>query len=169
MVDALHKDLAVIDPVGQGVFKNMLDQILSNSPLLCQFSGAVQNEKIKKFGKCLIVDCHSFSGTPLPYEPEQSASRPSFCVGTLEGHSSGHLVKTAVKNLQNHGHSVALNYPYSGSMIPLKYLGDTRVQTIMIEINRSLYQQQDSLAAISNYRRIKNKIGSLLFSLSAAL
>ena len=125
-------------------------------------------EKIKKFGKCLIVDCHSFSGTPLPYEPEQSASRPSFCIGTLEGHSSGHLVKTAVKNLQNHGHSVALNYPYSGSMIPLKYLGDTRVQTIMIEINRSLYQQQDSLAAISNYRRIKNKIGSLLFSLSAA-
>ena len=32
-------------------FKNMLDQILENSPLLCQFSGATQNERIKKFGE----------------------------------------------------------------------------------------------------------------------
>ena len=32
-------------------FKNMLDQILSKSPLLCQFSGAAQNERVKKFGE----------------------------------------------------------------------------------------------------------------------
>ncbi len=32
-------------------FKNMLNQILEHSPLLCQFSGAVQNERIKKFGE----------------------------------------------------------------------------------------------------------------------
>lgn len=32
-------------------FKNMLDQILEHSPLLCQFSGATQNERIKKFGE----------------------------------------------------------------------------------------------------------------------
>ena len=30
-------------------YKNMLDQILSRSPLLCQFSGLVQNERIRKF------------------------------------------------------------------------------------------------------------------------
>ena len=40
-----------VDMFDQLFFKNMLDQILSNSPLLCQFSGAVQNEKIKKFGE----------------------------------------------------------------------------------------------------------------------
>ncbi len=32
-------------------FKNMLNQILSKSPLLCQFSGTAQNEKVKKFGE----------------------------------------------------------------------------------------------------------------------
>ena len=30
-------------------YKNMLDQILGRSPLLCQFSGSVQNDRIRKF------------------------------------------------------------------------------------------------------------------------
>ena len=32
-------------------FKNMLNQILSRSPLLCQFSGVSQNERVRKFGE----------------------------------------------------------------------------------------------------------------------
>ena len=32
-------------------FKNMLNQILSRSPLLCQFSGSAQNDRVKKFGE----------------------------------------------------------------------------------------------------------------------
>ena len=125
-------------------------------------------EKIKKFGKCLIVDCHSFSGIPLPYEPEQENSRPSFCIGTVSGHTTRHLINTAVKSLQDSCHSVALNYPYAGSMIPLKYLGDSRVQTIMIEVNRELYQQPNAIFRTENYRHIKNKTGNLLTALSTA-
>ena len=125
-------------------------------------------EKIKKFGKCLIVDCHSFSGTPLPYEPEQHPTRPDFCIGTVEGHSSKHLVRCAVNALQTPEFSVALNYPYAGSMIPLAYWGDSRVQTLMVEVNRSLYQQQGALVSIPRYRHIKNKISTLLSALSMA-
>ena len=125
-------------------------------------------EKIRKFGKCLIVDCHSFSGTPLPYEPEQDAERPSFCIGTVEGHTSKHLIRTAVKALQSQNCSVALNYPYAGSMVPMKFFGDSRVRSIMIEINRSLYQEQGRLLSIPNYRHIKNKTGDLLLALAEA-
>lgn len=32
-------------------FKNMLNQILNKSPLLCQFSGSTQNERVLKFGE----------------------------------------------------------------------------------------------------------------------
>ena len=32
-------------------FRNMLNQILSNSPLLCRFSGEAQTERVKKFGE----------------------------------------------------------------------------------------------------------------------
>jgi N-formylglutamate amidohydrolase len=127
------------------------------------------DEKIKKFGKCLIIDCHSFSGTPLPYEPQQAESRPSFCIGTVSGHTSRHLAATAVKTLQSPECSVALNYPYAGSMIPIGYFGDTRVQTIMIEVNRELYQNRESLSSVSNYRHVKNKIGELLTALAQAV
>ena len=123
---------------------------------------------VKKYGKCLLVDCHSFSGTPLPYEPEQSTERPDFCIGTVDGNTTRHLSNTAIRTLQSDGNTVAVNYPYAGSMIPGKYFGDSRVQTIMVEINRSLYQKQGELLSISNYRRIKNKIGILLNNLSAA-
>ena len=123
---------------------------------------------LKKYGRCLIVDCHSFSGVPLPYEPEQELSRPSFCIGTVEGHTSKHLISTAVKTLQQDSVSVALNYPYSGSMIPLKHFGDSRVQTLMVEVNRSLYQQHGAFTSVPRYRHVKNIIGNLLTALSAA-
>ena len=124
------------------------------------------SEKIEKSGKCLIVDCHSFSGTPLPYEPEQETDRPDFCIGTVSGHSEEHLVKKAIEVLQDPDHSVALNHPYSGSMIPLKFWGDPRVQTIMIEVNRSLYQKPGSFLPLPDYDLIKEKIGRLLCMLS---
>ena len=125
------------------------------------------DEKIKKFGKCLIIDCHSFSGTPLPYEPQQSSMRPSFCLGTLDAHTPQHLIDVAVNALKSPEHSVELNYPYAGSMIPLKYFNDPRVKTIRVEINRTLYQKQGCLLPTSNYDRIKNKISNLLTALAS--
>ena len=126
------------------------------------------DDKIQKFGKCLIIDCHSFSGTPLPYEPQQDSMRPSFCLGTLEQHTSQQLIDTAVNALKSPEHSVELNYPYAGSMIPLKYINDQRVQTIMVEINRTLYQKQGCLLPTQNYNSIKNKISSLLKLLTSS-
>lgn len=124
------------------------------------------SEKLERSGKCLIVDCHSFSGTPLPYEPEQGTERPDFCIGTVSGHTGGNLVKRALEVLQEQGCSVALDYPYSGSMIPLKFWGDARVQTIMIEVNRTLYRKPGSFSPLPNYECIKEKIGRLLCRLS---
>jgi N-formylglutamate amidohydrolase len=122
---------------------------------------------LEKYGKCLIIDCHSFSGMPLPYEPEQNADRPDFCIGTVEGHTDSNLIKAAVEVLQEAGHSVALDYPYSGSMIPIRFWGDSRVQTIMIEVNRALYQKPESFLPHPDCHNIKAKIDRLLLTLSA--
>ncbi len=161
--DAFLRPLRVFDSV-----KRELILRLYYDPHHKQLEKAVA-ENVKKFGKCLIVDCHSFPDKPLPYESEQSAARPDFCLGTVNGHSSRHLVKTAINVIQGNGYSVALNYPFSGSMIPLKYFGDTRVQSIMIEINRNLYQEQNLLSSISAYRRIKRQMGHLLSTLSSII
>ncbi|WP_348304731.1 N-formylglutamate amidohydrolase, partial [Methanothrix sp.] len=51
----------------------------------------VQNT-LEQFGRCLIIDCHSFPSKPLPYELDQSSDRPDICIGTDPFHTPEELV-----------------------------------------------------------------------------
>jgi N-formylglutamate deformylase len=50
-------------------------------------SRAVEDE-LNAQGLSLIVDCHSFPSTPLPYEMDQDPSRPDICIGVDHFHST---------------------------------------------------------------------------------
>ncbi len=101
---------------------------------------AAVEAKLQIYGRCLIVDGHSFHPTPLPYEPDQEPDRPDFCIGTDLYHTPSWLSEAAVGFLKAEGFSVELNRPYSGSIVPMKfYQKDNRVSSIMIEVNRRLY------------------------------
>jgi len=39
--------------------------------------------ELEKFGKALIMDCHSFPSCPLPCDSDQTIPRPQFCIGTV--------------------------------------------------------------------------------------
>jgi N-formylglutamate amidohydrolase len=91
-------------------------------------------------GFCLIIDAHSFSSTPLPHETDQHPGRPDICVGTDEFHTPAGLLERAISDIRSQGFSVAVNRPFSGSLVPGKfYKKDRRVGSIMLEINRTLY------------------------------
>ena len=93
---------------------------------------------------CLIIDGHSFPALPLPYELNQTAFRPDFCIGTDDFKTSEDLVATVEKELQSLGYSTARDQHFSGTIVPMKhYRKDHRVQTLMIEINRWLYLGED--------------------------
>ena len=93
---------------------------------------------------CLIIDGHSFLALPLPYELEQTAFRPDFCLGTDDFHTPEELVAKVEKILENCGYSTARDRPFSGTIAPMKhYRKDRRVQSLMIEINRWLYLGED--------------------------
>lgn len=100
--------------------------------------------KLEEFDSCLIVDGHSFSAVPLPYENEQSEPRPDFCIGTDHFHTPEILTRTAVAFLEKKGYTVAVNSPFSGTLVPGKYYHkDCRVKSVMVEINRRLYMTED--------------------------
>lgn len=102
--------------------------------------------KLSKFGQCLIVDCHSFYPTALPYELDQSADRPDFCIGTSEFHTPKKCVATAIRFLTEKGFSVKINSPFSGAIVPLRYYRtEPKVFSVMIEVNRKLYLREPGI------------------------
>ena len=103
------------------------------------FAKAVE-EKLRAFGQCRIVDCHSFYPTPLPYELDRSADRPDFCIGTSAYHTPERMVRRLIRHLSAKGCTVKVDSPFAGTIVPMKYYEkDSRVRSVMIEVNRKLY------------------------------
>jgi N-formylglutamate deformylase len=94
-------------------------------------------------GAALLLDCHSFPSRPLPCDLVQARHRPEVCIGTDGFHTPLWLVDTLVHAFRQEGLSVALNRPYTGTLVPLGYWKkDPRVLSAMIELRRDLYMDE---------------------------
>lgn len=126
---------------------------------------AAVGQKLRLNGRCLIIDGHSFHPVSLPYELDQEPDRPDFCIGTDPFHTPERLAALAGDFLRREGFSVSLNRPYGGSLVPLKfYRSDRRVCSLMIEINRRLYMDENGRRSGSFYL-IQKTVSSLLENL----
>ena len=104
------------------------------------------DQKLKDGLSPIIIDCHSFSDTPFNSDLEQGSERPDFCIGTDDFHTPKRLVDFVFEFLTHQGYSVKINYPYVGTIIPMKhYQKDEDVKSIMVEINRKLYMDGDDV------------------------
>jgi N-formylglutamate deformylase len=97
-------------------------------------------DTLHRFGRCLIVDCHSFSSDPLPSEPDQTPDRPDICIGTDPFHTPPALAEHLRRAFVAEAFRVRLDSPFAGALVPLAYYGrDDRVTSLMIEVRRGLY------------------------------
>jgi N-formylglutamate amidohydrolase len=114
-------------------------------------------------GLCVIVDAHSFPSVPLPTELDPSTDRPDFCIGTDTGHTPPELSALIRDYMQSLGFSVNENKPYQGTMVPLPMLGTPApVRSIMIEVNRRLYMDEQNQQLIPRFNEIKDIMAVLL-------
>lgn len=121
-------------------------------------------------GRCLIIDAHSFSSRPLPHEEDQSADRPSVCVGTDDYHTPEWVKNNVVEALKKEFVTVKINSPFSGAFVPEKYFkNDRRVSSVMIELNRSLYMDETSGARSEEFGEIKNRIINVILRLKTCM
>jgi len=51
--------------------------------------------------------------------------------------------------MYNYKDKVKINEPFSGAIVPLKYQNDARVVSVMIELNRRIYDN-DSFSKVQN-------------------
>ena len=125
-----------------------------------QLEAAVE-KKLNDFGSATIIDCHSFSDKPFLTDHDQNENRPDFCLGTDDFHTPDFLIKFIKQRLENEGFSVKINSPYAGTIVPLKfYKNNDNVKSIMIEINRKLFQLEDALIPekVDRINKIMNNV-----------
>lgn len=129
---------------------------------------AAVDEKLMTHGECVVVDCHSFPSVPLPYEDSQDPDRPDLCIGTDSFHTPASLVEYIRDEAECQGLSVKLNTPFSGSLVPMKhYLKRKTAFSVMLEINRGLYMDEETGQKSDNFQEIREKVGRLLWAIGA--
>ncbi|MBW4359379.1 N-formylglutamate amidohydrolase [Flavobacterium taihuense] len=119
--------------------------------------------QLEQYGKATIVDCHSFPSKPLNRVLDQSGYRPDFNIGTDAFHTPKGLIDASVAFYEEKGYSLGIDKPYCGSIVPIAYYQKNKnVQSIMLEINRGLYLNEQPNVKSIRYQEIKQIIQEFL-------
>jgi N-formylglutamate amidohydrolase len=98
--------------------------------------------RLARFGRCLVLDAHSYPTGPLPTRLASGPS-PEIGVGTQPGHTPPDLRDLAVDFFRDRGYEVGVDVPFSGAMVPNACFGrEPRLWSVMIEVRRDLYMDE---------------------------
>src|SRR5262245_36259704 len=94
-----------------------------------------------KFGRCLLIDCHSMPSIGGPTESDAGNSRVDIVLGDCHGTSCAPQVTAQIDAaFRDLGYRVARNSPYSGGFTTQHYgKTESSLHALQIEINRALY------------------------------
>jgi len=111
---------------------------------------------LERFGKCRIIDAHTFPARPLGCETDQGP-RPDICLGWGRYHSPQWWREKLVDVFERAGFSVEVNRPFAGSFVPGRYFErERRVRSVMVEVNRALYLGEDGVTYdVAKAERVK--------------
>ena len=116
---------------------------------------------VDQFGHCTIIDCHSFPSEPRYYE-DQTPNRPDICLGTVNGFTPDALTLRSELFFTERGYSVKRNTPFAGSIVPVALMENEfyapRISTIMLELNRKLYMNEETFEAIPSMTSLSTDV-----------
>jgi len=119
-------------------------------------------DHLHQFGKCLVIDAHSFPSQALPYE-DDNLLRPDICFGYDVFHQPMELLKVLESICVDEGLTSARNQPFSGSYVPVGYYRSARrIHSLMIEVKRSLYMDEALGVKSVDYSRFSHVLGRLI-------
>lgn len=117
---------------------------------------------IERFGRCLIVDGHSFPTRPLPYE-DPALDRPDLCLGYEPRSASPPLIEALERTAGSRGWRVGHNTPFAGSYVPLACLeAGAPVTSVMLEIGRGHYMDEASGARSGGFAEVRALASQLI-------
>lgn len=118
----------------------------------------------RKFGFCILVDCHSMPSTGLPVETSARDGALDFVLGDRVGLScSAHVTDAAERILADMNYQVVRNNPYAGGYTTQHY-GDPAngIHVLQIEINRALYMNEVTLERRVRFAALKADLSTFI-------
>lgn len=113
-----------------------------------------------QFGTAILIDCHSMPSAAMAPAP---GGRPDIVIGDRFGSSCNpRLTKLVRDQLVRQGYNVQLNRPYAGGYITEHYGRPAKaVHALQVEINRSLYLDEQTLQPTSGFDYVKTSMTEL--------
>ena len=140
--------------------KEYLDELYK--PYHEQLDSMVKKD-IKEKGKCLIIDCHSFPSKDREYDSDKKLNRTDICIGTDNFHTPIKLKKLLKSNFEKAGFTVKYNSPFSGTIVPMAFYNKNKnVNSVMIEINRKLYMNEDNFTLNYDCQDFSKKVCNII-------
>ena len=166
-VERFNSDKEIMNSVGMGVLytKTQDQRILRKNPSKEILNFYKEHHKIfnniiakkLKIDDVLIIDLHSYSKEPLEYELNKLMKRPEICIGINERFNEK-LVKELIYIIKNFNYTFSINEPFSGCLIPSDYIDNERVNGIMIEIRKDVYDTSEKFEKIKNFLKCIKEI-----------
>jgi N-formylglutamate amidohydrolase len=118
----------------------------------------------RRFGLCLLVDCHSMPSVGGPMERDAGEARVDIVLGDCFGASAASsIVATAEAAFRTLGYRVARNAPYAGGFTTRHYGRPAeRVHALQIEINRALYMDEATVTRKPHLARLAREMADVI-------
>lgn len=132
---------------------------------------ALVNQAIKHFGLAVLFDFHSMPHNCLENFTDKSACAPQIVLGDCFGSScSSEFSKKVFDIFVSEGFRVKRNSPFSGGFITKNYgVSRKNVEAIQIEIDRSMYMDENTFELSSGFLDLREKLKKVYFHLSNIL
>lgn len=108
---------------------------------------------LNKYNECIIIDLHSYSDE-LVKRLFNKENNPDICIG-INSYYDKKLLDYTTNYFNDLGYTTKINYPYSGSLIPNEYFKDTRIKSMMIEINKRILNHRFKIIMNKYFRQLK--------------
>jgi N-formylglutamate amidohydrolase len=132
---------------------------LLHRPYHQALAGLVE-ETLSRFGAAIVIDCHSMPS---------ALAVPDIVLGDRYGASAPPALTAWAENaFAGAGFSIVRNSPYAGGYTTALYgQTDANCHALQIEINRSLYLEEDSMARRVSFDAIQKRLTDALIKLTA--
>lgn len=160
----IHRIDAESKPIYKGLlsYSEVQDRIRNVYDVYHKRLNQIVNKCVKKFGGCLLIDCHSMPSKICNIIPLSDCI--DFCIGDLFSQSCPQKMSQFIENkLKEKGYNVSFNVPYSGAFITFNYCQPRKkIYTLQLEINRGIYAQENLMEKNNKFQQVSSDVCDLI-------